>query len=369
MESIHVNLAERAYDVLLGRGLLGCVGEELAARLGRRGVLVITDDRVGPLYLQRVLDSLARAGHRAAPLTLPHGESTKSLDTLPRVYAALAAHGITRSDLVLALGGGVIGDLSGFAAATWMRGVPFVQLPTSLLAQVDASVGGKVAVDLPQGKNLVGAFWQPSLVLIDPDTLETLPERYWRDGLGEVVKTGCILDAGLFALLEEAAPQGRQGLMARIDEILLRCVRAKASVVAEDERDTGRRMILNFGHTLGHAVEACEGYTGHSHGEAVAIGMSAVAHIQEAEHPETIAPGAAARLDALLDALSLPRALPALPAEALLQAMSLDKKRAGDALRIILLRRIGEAFALESSPAFYARYLSDRALTRLTVIR
>ena len=358
METIHVNLAQRAYDVRIGRGLLDRVGEEIEALAGRRSILVVTDDNVGPLYLERVMKSLTRAGHRAASLTLPHGEGTKSMGTLPRVYAALAAHGVTRTDLALALGGGVIGDLSGFAAATWLRGVRFVQVPTSLLAQVDASVGGKVAVDLPQGKNLVGAFWQPSLVLIDPDTLESLPTRYWLDGLGEVVKTGCILDEGLFALLEQLAPLGREGLTVQIEEILRRCVQAKASVVAEDERDTGRRMLLNFGHTLGHAIETCEGYQGHSHGEAVAIGMAAVARIQEAEHPETIARGTSARLDALLDSLGLPRALPSIPADDLLRAMGLDKKKAGDNLRIVLLRRIGEAFILDSSPAFFQRDLT-----------
>ena len=188
MEKINVSLGPRSYPVMIGRGLIAACGEQVCETLGPCAAAIVTDDRVGPLFLAKTEKSLADAGLRTASIVLPHGEAVKSLDSLPGLYAFLAETGITRSDAVVALGGGVIGDLAGFAAATWLRGVRFVQIPTSLLAQVDASVGGKVAVDLPQGKNLVGAFWQPSLVLCDPDALTTLSGRFWRDGLGEVVK-------------------------------------------------------------------------------------------------------------------------------------------------------------------------------------
>ena len=351
MEKINVSLGPRSYPVMIGRGLIAACGEQVRETLGPCAAAIVTDDRVGPLFLAKTEKSLADAGLRTASIVLPHGEAVKSLDSLPGLYAFLAETGITRSDAVVALGGGVIGDLAGFAAATWLRGVRFVQIPTSLLAQVDASVGGKVAVDLPQGKNLVGAFWQPSLVLCDPDALTTLSGRFWRDGLGEVVKVGCIADEALFALLERTAPGGREALMARMDTILRRCIQVKADTVAQDERDTGRRMTLNFGHTVGHAVEVCEGYAGHAHGEAVAIGMAAVTRLSEAR--VLTAPGTLARLTALLEALGLPAALPAISEEALIAAIRRDKKNAGDTLRAVLLRRIGECFLYPTDLSFF----------------
>ena len=252
---------------------------------------------------------------------------------------------------MIALGGGVIGDLAGLAAATFLRGIRFIQVPTTLLAQVDSSVGGKVAVDLPQGKNLVGAFYQPEAVLCDPDTLRTLTDAFWRDGLGEVVKYGCIGDAPLFDLLEGCAPGGRETLMGRIDEILTHCIQAKADVVAQDERDTGLRMTLNFGHTVGHAVEACQHYQGLSHGEAVALGMAVITRLSEGRGMTEA--GTSARLDALLEALCLPRALPDLPEDALIAAMGMDKKSAGSALRVIVLDRIGVCRIHETSADFF----------------
>ncbi|MBQ7848476.1 MAG: 3-dehydroquinate synthase, partial [Clostridia bacterium] len=258
---------------------------------------------------------------------------------------------ITRKDAVLALGGGVIGDLTGLAAATFLRGVHFVQAPTTLLAQVDSSVGGKVAVDLPQGKNLVGAFYQPDLVVIDPDTLNTLTDEFWRDGLGEVVKYGCIGDAELFALLEKAAPGGRAALMAQIDTILRHCVQAKADVVAQDERDTGLRMTLNFGHTIAHAVETCQHYTGLRHGEAVSLGMHVMTRLTE--HKGMTAPGTADRLDALLIALGMPMQLPGIPEEKLISAMFMDKKSFGQVLRVIALNHIGKCFIHTTDVNFF----------------
>ena len=339
MERIQVDLGERSYPVLIGEGLLSRAGEALRQAMPPCALALVTDERVAPLYLQRVTDSLCAAGFRVVSRVLPQGEKTKSLDSLRALYSFLAENRISRSDAVAALGGGVIGDLTGLAAATWLRGVPFVQLPTTLLAQVDSSVGGKVAVDLPEGKNLVGAFHQPALVLCDPSALTTLTPEDWRSGLGEVVKVGCIMDEALFALLEACAPGGRAALMARMDEILRHCIRDKAEVVTRDERDTGLRMTLNFGHTIAHAVETCQHYEGLRHGEAVAVGMAVITRLSERRGLTEA--GTAARLDRLLAALGLPLRLPEIPEAELIRAMGADKKNLDGALNLLLLRRIG----------------------------
>ena len=351
MPMITVPLGERTYPIHIGSGMLDCLGTHVLEMLGEIAVAVVTDDNVAPLYLQRAVTSLENAGLRVCTITLPHGETTKCLDQLANLYAFLCDSRITRKDAVVALGGGVIGDLAGLAAATYLRGVHFIQVPTTLLAQVDSSVGGKVAVDLPQGKNLVGAFYQPEFVLIDPDTLTTLTDEFWRDGLGEVVKYGCINDAELFALLEACAPGGREALMGQIDTILAHCVQAKADVVAQDERDTGLRMTLNFGHTIAHAVETCQHYDGLRHGEAVSLGMHLMTRLTEGKG--MTAPGTAERLDALLTALEMPMQLPDIPEGDLMAAMGMDKKSAGKVLRVIALNYIGKCFIHETDAAFF----------------
>jgi len=351
MPMITVPLGDRTYPIHIGAGLLDCLGTHIVEALGEISVAVVTDDNVAPLYLERAVKSIEAAGLQVCTITLPHGEQTKCLDQLAHLYTFLCESRITRKDAVVALGGGVIGDLTGLAAATFLRGVHFIQVPTTLLAQVDSSVGGKVAVDLPQGKNLVGAFYQPEFVLVDPDTLNTLTDDYWRDGLGEVVKYGCIGDAALFALLEGCAPGGRAALMARIDEILLHCIQAKADVVAQDERDTGLRMTLNFGHTIAHAVETCQHYEGLRHGEAVALGMHIMTRLTEQK--AMTAPGTADRLDALLRQMDMPMELPAIPEADLIAAMGMDKKSAGKSLRVIVLKAIGECYIHSTDAAFF----------------
>ncbi len=352
MPMITVPLGERTYPIHIGSGLLDCLGAHVLESLGEISVAVVTDDNVAPLYLARAMKSLEAAGLRVCTITLPHGEQTKCLDQLSALYAFLCESRITRKDAVIALGGGVIGDLTGLAAATFLRGVHFIQVPTTLLAQVDSSVGGKVAVDLPQGKNLVGAFYQPDFVLVDPDTLNTLTDEFWRDGLGEVVKYGCIGDEELFALLEACAPGGRSALMARIDEILRRCIQAKADVVAQDERDTGLRMTLNFGHTIAHAVETCQHYAGLRHGEAVALGMHVMTRLTEGKG--LTAPGTAQRLDALLHQLEMPMQLPEIDEESLRSAMFMDKKFSGKVLRVVVLNQIGKCFIHPTDAAFFS---------------
>ncbi len=351
MPMITVPLGDRTYPIHIGSGLLDCLGAHVIESLGEVSVAVVTDDNVAPLYLARAVASLEAAGLRVCTITLPHGEQTKCLEQLAKLYDFLCESRITRKDAVVALGGGVIGDLTGLAAATFLRGVHFIQVPTTLLAQVDSSVGGKVAVDLPQGKNLVGAFYQPDFVLVDPDTLRTLTDDYWRDGLGEVVKYGCIGDEALFALLEGCAPGGRKQLMYHIDTILARCIQAKADVVAQDERDTGLRMTLNFGHTIAHAVETCQHYEGLRHGEAVALGMHIMTHLTEQK--SMTAPGTADRLDALLRQLGMPMNLPAIPEGDLIAAMGMDKKSEGKALRVIALRCIGACYIRPTDASFF----------------
>lgn len=346
---LRVNLGENSYDILIRHGLLDSLGGEITGLRPGGKVLVITDCHVDPLYGGRVQASLSQAGYQVSRLALPAGETTKSFDTLPGVYRRMIAFGLTRRDLVLALGGGVVGDLGGFAAATFLRGVPFVQVPTSLLAQVDSSVGGKVAVDLPEGKNLVGSFYQPRQVFIDPDALATLPERYWRDGLGEVIKYGCILDEALFGELERlpAHEQALEGMA----PIIARCVDLKRQLVEQDERDNGLRMMLNFGHTLGHAVEAVEHYQGLSHGEAVALGMRAITRLSEAQG--LTRPGTAQRLEALLASQQLPLRRPGIDPRAVLAATRRDKKQLGAQLTVAVLECIGRCRLVAAPPEFF----------------
>ena len=254
MKTLRVDLDARAYEIRIAPGLLDAAGEHLRGACPQAARLfVVTDSTVGPLYRGRVEKSLTSAGFRTAFHTVAAGESSKCASRLSELWESMMDFGLTRTDAVVALGGGVVGDLAGFAAATILRGVDFVQIPTTLLAQVDSSVGGKVAVDLAHGKNLAGAFWQPRLVLMDPQTLGTLDERTFADGMAEVVKYGCIFDADFYSFLEQRPSRGQ--VMGDIESVLYTCCDLKRRVVIEDERDTGKRMLLNFGHTLAHAYE------------------------------------------------------------------------------------------------------------------
>jgi 3-dehydroquinate synthase len=317
---------------------------------GKR-ILIISDDQVFPLYgndLESSLNTFAACSH----LTLPHGEPTKDFQTLPKVYDALLDARLSRSDLIIALGGGVIGDLAGFAAASFLRGIPFIQVPTSLLAQVDSSVGGKVAVDLARGKNLVGAFYHPQMVFIDPDVLYTLPEHFLRDGMGEVIKYGCIKDASLFARLESIPSY--ETLLTQIPGIIADCVDIKRQVVEADQFDKGERMLLNFGHTLAHAIEQHFHYQRESHGEAVAIGMYQITKI--AEEKGLGSPGTAERIRKILEQYQLP-AQAQLPLGDLLEAIKLDKKNLDKNLNVILLRKIGNSYIHQTDLSFFSESL------------
>jgi len=346
MREVHVELGDRRYPIRIGAGLLHDA-DALAALVPGRHALIVTDGNVAPHYLARVQAALADKLDSA--LVLPPGEQEKTLARFGDVMDALAALGASRDVTILALGGGVVGDLAGFAAASWMRGVRFVQLPTTLLAMVDSSVGGKTAVDLPSGKNLVGAFHQPSAVIADTSTLDTLPRRELRAGLAEVVKYGAIADPDFFARLEAHADALLDRDPAALAEAIASSCRQKAGVVARDETEQGERMLLNFGHTFGHAIETEQGYGGLLHGEAISVGMVLAARLSTRLGR---APAADAdRLQALLQRFGLPVALPeGLDAEALLARMRLDKKAVSGALRLILWRGLGQADVVRDVP-------------------
>ncbi len=325
------------YPVRIGKGLLDRIGETAAGLVAGRTAFVATDETVGALYLDRATVSLERAGFRTASFSVPAGEASKSPERLLELYGSFHAAGLTRSDLVVALGGGVVGDLAGYAAATWMRGVPVMQVPTTLLAQVDSSIGGKTGIDLPFGKNLVGAFHQPAAVVLDPSVLGTLPRARMAEGMAEVVKYGCIADEDLFVAIESG--------FLDLDWVVERCVRIKTGVVSRDEKDTGERMMLNFGHTVGHAVEKASAFA-LSHGESVSIGMAAATRI--GERLGVTPHGTAERLESVLVHQGLP-IRSTLPLDTVVEAMASDKKRLSGKVHFVFLERIGEA-ALHPMP-------------------
>ena len=344
---LNVNLGKDSYRILIERGLLKRAAKEIREIYQGKKIAVISDDSVYAFYGESLLEQLKEYWECSAVI-LPHGEASKSIDVLPGVYAQLLEAGISRSDLIVALGGGVVGDLAGFAAATYLRGIPFVQIPTSLLAQVDSSVGGKVAVDLKEGKNLVGAFYQPKKVLIDPDVLKTLPERYIHDGMGEVIKYGCIKDAELFLTL--CSCRSFAGLKPELPSVIARCVDIKRTVVEADQFDTGERMLLNFGHTLAHTIEQHYSYERESHGEAVGIGMYQITKM--AEEKGLTEPGCADQILKALEIYGLPSAS-GLPVSALTEAISLDKKNLNGHLNVVLLRRIGDSYVYPTDVSFF----------------
>jgi 3-dehydroquinate synthase len=351
VRTVNVSLGRRSYVIKIGPGLLEQLGRECARlELGRSCVL-ISDGNVAPLYAKAAQAALAKAGFAATLITVPAGETAKSLKTVQACYDQLADRRLERGSFIVALGGGVVGDLAGFVAATYLRGIPCVQVPTTLLAQVDSSVGGKVGVNLKAGKNLVGAFYQPRLVLCDLATLETLPMREYRAGLSEVIKYGIIYDANLFARLEREMP----GLLRRepkaLAEVIARCCEIKAEVVGQDETEGGLRAILNFGHTVGHGLEAISHYGKYLHGEAIAIGQVAAAQLSA----QLLGLPAAdeERIQSLFERAGLPTQvkLSAPQRRRLLEAMKLDKKVSAGEIKFVLARSIGKVEFGQRVPA------------------
>ncbi|MBR5533608.1 MAG: 3-dehydroquinate synthase [Ruminiclostridium sp.] len=325
MTTIQVK-ASRSYEVKIGRGLLSSLGTEAAGLIQGRKAAIVSDSNVAPLYLEKVTASLEGAGFRTCSFVFPAGEASKNGQTYLNLLEFLAENQVTRSDTLVALGGGVVGDLTGFAAATFLRGVAFIQLPTTLLAAVDASVGGKTAIDLKNGKNLAGAFYQPRLVLCDLDTLDTLPDDIFADGCAEVIKYGMIGDPALLDML------GKTHFRADPEEVVARCIAMKRDLVEEDEFDTGARQLLNLGHTIGHGIEACSGY-GISHGKAVAVGMTIITRAAMAEGmcPEEALPN----LQSLLNTYGLPDSTDYSAADLYEKTLS-DKKRTGGTISLVV---------------------------------
>jgi 3-dehydroquinate synthase len=348
MQTLNVALGERAYPIHIGRGLLGRA-DLILPHLKTKRVAIVTNVVVGPLYLERLRSGLEQAGVRTAAVVLPDGEAHKDWETLNRIFDMLLAERCERSTTLVALGGGVVGDMGGFAASCYQRGMPFIQVPTTLLSQVDSSVGGKTAINHPLGKNMIGAFYQPRLVLADIDTLDTLPDRELSAGLAEVIKYGLIRDPEFLAWLEANLDR----LLARDTDALAwaieRSCRNKAEVVAADETEQGERALLNLGHTFGHAIETGLGYGEWLHGEAVAAGTMMAAELSR--RLGWIDAAAVARIEALFERARLPVWGPRLGVERYVELMSHDKKVEAGKLRLVLLREIGRAVMHGEAPA------------------
>ncbi len=348
--TVPVALAARSYEIVIGGGVNRQIGERCRAlNLGTR-CAIISDANVAPRYENALQTSLRASGFQPVAVTVPAGETAKSLKNVQRCYDQLAAHRLERKSFIVALGGGVVGDLAGFVAATYLRGIPFVQVPTTLLAQVDSSVGGKVGVNLSAGKNLVGSFYQPRLVLCDLNTLRTLPSREFRAGLAEVIKYGIIYDARLFARLERDLSKLLKLETKALAEIIARCCEIKAEVVSQDETESGLRAILNFGHTIGHALEAISRYGKYLHGEAISIGQVAAAELSAMQLG--LSQCDVERITDLFRRAGLPTSvqLTKREMEKLFGAMRLDKKVSGGEIKFVLAKKIGEIAWGQSVP-------------------
>lgn len=341
MQTLTMELGDRSYPIYIGAGLLARA-ELIADRLPKKKAAIITNTTVAPLYLAPLQRALEARGVGVVPITLPDGEQHKNWETLNRIFDALLEHRCERGTTLIALGGGVVGDLAGFAAAAFLRGVPFIQVPTTLLAQVDSAVGGKTAINHPLGKNMVGAFYQPRAVIVDTDTLATLPPRELAAGLAEVIKYGLIRDPALFEWLEKNMARLVKRDAEPLAHAIERSCTIKAEIVALDEHEDGVRALLNFGHTFGHAIEAGMGYGAWLHGEAVAAGM--VLAVRLSQRLGLISAQDVARMNTLLTSAGLPVAAPDFGLERYLELMGHDKKVEGGRIRFVLLKRIGEAF-------------------------
>lgn len=334
MKKLTVNVND-SYDILIEKGLINKTGELVKSVLDCNKITLISDDNVYALYGDNVKTQLEKQGYQVFTYVFKAGEASKKTSTVIDMVEFMADKQLTRSDAVVALGGGVCGDMAGFASAIYLRGIRFVQIPTSLLAQVDSSVGGKTAVDLPQGKNLCGAFHQPCLVIIDPNVLDTLSDHFFNDGMGEVVKYGCIKSKSLFERLEKENPKDF------IEDLIYECVDIKRVIVENDEKETGERALLNFGHTCGHAIEKLWNFETVSHGEAVAIGMVMIS--QAGENAGLTEKGTADRIVNILGKMNM-KIHDTHSTKEIVDAMSADKKRTNKGIKLVMLKEIGESF-------------------------
>ena len=340
---MEISLKEKNYNIYIDKNTIRHLVDYLSFHFKGKQVMIITDDNVNKLYGKTMMEAFNRtslANVSVSMFTMKPGEENKSIETLVEIYKACSESKLTRSDLIITFGGGVVGDIGGFAASTYLRGVPFIQVPTTLMAQVDSSIGGKVAIDLPWGKNLVGSFYHPEAVFINSDYLKSLNSRFLHDGIAEVIKYGCIKDEEIIQRLE--AIEDDDHLLKEIEEIIFKCCLIKKQLVEKDEKDYGDRKLLNFGHTLGHAIEKYYEYRKYSHGEGVAIGMLKM--IKNCEEDGITKSGTYARIQALMKKFSLPMLNEVIEQEKLLNIISLDKKSLGDNIDLIMIREIGHGF-------------------------
>lgn len=353
MHSITVNLTSNNYPIYIDSGLLEHIGDQIKKIYKGKKIAIITDSNVDKLYGNILETSLSKENFIIKKVVIAPGEKSKSFDTLMYVSEEILGFEITRGDLILTVGGGVVGDLGGFAASILLRGISFIQIPTTLLAQIDSSVGGKVAINSAKGKNLIGSFYQPKAVFIDPSLLKTLSERQFNDGLGEVIKYGAIKDENLFSNLLEY--ESKEDLLKNIDEIIYTCCNIKARIVEQDEKDLGERMLLNFGHTIGHGIEKQFNYETFTHGEAVSIGMCIIT--KNSERLGITEKGTSELLEKLVKKYNLPCTVPDINMEQMLKAIKLDKKNINDAMNIILIKKIGCGFIKNIAASDIKKYI------------
>ncbi|GAA0757213.1 3-dehydroquinate synthase [Clostridium sartagoforme] len=346
--NLSIDLIHSSYDIVIQKGIINTLVHEIKNLFKGKKIFIITDKNVDKFYGNLVLNNLINSGYDVKKLVLKPGEETKNFSTLPLVYDELLNFKFTRSDLIITLGGGVIGDLGGFVASTYLRGVAFVQCPTTLLAQVDSSVGGKVGVDLDKGKNLVGSFYHPKKVVIDPEVLNTLSDRVFNDGMAEVIKYGCIRDKEFFGNLINYS--NKKEVMHNIEYIIHNCCKIKKEIVEKDEKDMGQRMLLNFGHTIGHAIEQYFNYTKYTHGEAVAIGMYEITKLSEELGITKI--GTKEVIKDILIKYKLPYEL-TIDINELTETMKLDKKNLENNINLIFLKEIGESFIYKTTSKIF----------------
>jgi 3-dehydroquinate synthase len=352
--TLEVKLEDRYYPVYIKEGLMDSIGEEIRKIYKNKKIAIITDTNVEELYGKKIENSLQEVGYLTKKIIVEPGEKSKSFEILQGVCDELLEFKITRGDLIVALGGGVVGDLAGFAASIVLRGIPYIQVPTSLLAQIDSSVGGKVAINTSRGKNLVGSFYHPAAVFIDPGVLKTLSERYLYDGMAEVIKYGVIRDEDLFNELLRYGTKDE--LINNLESIIYRCCSIKADIVERDERDTGERMLLNFGHTIGHGIEKYFDYEEYTHGEGVALGMYAIT--RNSEKLGITKAGTSSLLKDILIKYNLPWQLPDMDKNEIMNLVGLDKKNTGKGLNLIMLKEIGSGFVVRINPEEIDKYIS-----------
>lgn len=353
MKKLEINLTEKTYPLYVKKGVFKEIGKEIKNIYNNKKIAVITDSNVDKFYGEYIERSLMDEDYLVKKIVIKSGENSKSVESLLKLYDELLDFGINRGDMIIALGGGVVGDLVGFTASTFLRGTPFIQIPTTLLAQVDSSIGGKVAVNLPKGKNLIGNFYHPEAVFIDPNFILTLEPKFFADGMAEVIKYGCIRDRELFSKLLNY--KDKEELFEDIEYIIYTCCSIKKHIVENDEKDLGERMLLNFGHTIGHAVEKYFNFETYTHGEGVAIGMYSIT--KNSEELGITEAGTADKILKIINKYDLPHSIKAEDSDKFMSIIGRDKKNIGKSLNIILLKSIGESFINKIDPEDASKYL------------